>query len=66
MSTLELHAHTKDGTTHVCTVHRGPGDETPLQLISAQELARLHRVEADHAALLESLTPAQRRPCSNS
>jgi hypothetical protein len=51
MSTLDLHAHTSEGTTHVCSVHRGAGDGTPLQLISAQELARLRQVEADLAAL---------------
>lgn len=51
MSILELHAHTAEGTTHVCTVHRGEKDETPLQMISAQELARLRQVEADLAAL---------------
>ncbi len=52
MSTLELHAHTDQGSTHVATVHRGPGDDTPLQMISAQELARLLAAEAELAALL--------------
>lgn len=51
MSTLELHAHTPEGTTHVCTVHRGSGDDTPLQMISVRELARLQRAAADLAAL---------------
>lgn len=47
MNTLELHAHTPDGTTHVCTVHRGAGDGTPLQLISAQRLAQLLAAEVE-------------------
>ena len=51
MSTLELHAHTPEGTAHVCTIHRGPGDETPLQMISLKELARLQQAAADLAAL---------------
>lgn len=46
MSTLELHAHTDEGTTHVCTIHRGEKDETPLQMISTHELGRLHAVES--------------------
>lgn len=53
--TLDLHAHTPVGSTHVATVHRGPGDDTPLQLISAQELARLRQVEADLEALRQTL-----------
>lgn len=48
---MELHAITDEGVTHVCTVHRGPKDETPLQLISAQELARLRAAEAELLAL---------------
>ncbi|WP_027864251.1 hypothetical protein [Massilia alkalitolerans] len=51
MSTLELHAYTDKGVTHVCTIHRSAGDETPLQMISAQELARLRAAEADLVAL---------------
>ncbi|MGI4846158.1 MAG: hypothetical protein ACRYF7_22950 [Janthinobacterium lividum] len=58
MSTLDLHAHTPEGTAHVCTIHRGPGDETPLQMISAHELARLRAVEAELAALLVSRAAA--------
>lgn len=49
--TLDLHAQTPQGTTHVCTVHRGAGDETPLQMISAQELARLRAAEAELIAM---------------
>lgn len=48
---MELHAHTPEGTTHVCTIHRGPGDNTPLQMISLKELARLQQAVADLAAL---------------
>ena len=54
--TLDLHAHTDQGSTHVCTVHRGPGDETPLQMISAQELARLRAAEAELLVLRQSLS----------
>ena len=51
---MDLHAITDQGTTHVCTVHRGPADETPLQMISAQRLAELLAAETDLAALLAS------------
>lgn len=57
MSTLELHAHTDQGNTHVCTIHRGEKDETPLQMISAQELARLRAVEAEFLALRAHAAP---------
>ena len=58
---MEFHAHTSAGSVHVCTVHRGPKDETPLQMISAQELARLRRIEVDHQALLGSLPAAPQK-----
>lgn len=54
MSTLDLHAYTAERSTHVATIHRGPGDETPLQMISAQELARLRAAEAELLALRAS------------
>lgn len=54
MSTIELHAHTPDGTTHVCMIHRGAGDDTPLQMISAQRLAQLLAAEAELQALHRS------------
>ncbi|KFC61965.1 hypothetical protein [Massilia sp. LC238] len=57
MSKLELHAHTDQGSTHVATVHRGLGDDSPVQLISAQELARLRAVEAELQALLARDVP---------
>lgn len=59
---MEFHAFTPQGATHVCTVHRGEGDKTPLQMISGQELARLKAVEAAHYALLASLIAARKRP----
>lgn len=52
---MDLHAHTPDGTTHVCTVHRGPGDGSPLQLISAQRLAQLLAAEAELRAIQQRL-----------
>jgi len=55
MSTLEFHAHTPEGVTHVCDVHRGSVDQSPLQFISQQELARLHAVEAELLALRATL-----------
>lgn len=51
---MDLHVHTREGTTHVCTIHRGSKDETPLQLISAQELARLQQAERELIALRQS------------
>jgi len=64
MSTLELHAHTDKGSTHVATVHRGPGDNSPLQLISGQELARLRKAEADLAALRAARTGSSDAPAA--
>lgn len=52
---MDLHAHTAEGSSHVATIHRGEKDETPLQLISAQELARLRAAEAELIALRQSL-----------
>lgn len=49
---MDLHAHTDQGSTHVATIHRGPGDETPLQLISAERLAQLLAAEAELQVLL--------------
>lgn len=57
MSTLDLHAHTDQGATHVCTIHRGEKDETPLQIISSQELARLRACEAELLAILARDAP---------
>lgn len=48
---MDLHAHTDQGTTHVCTIHRGEKDETPLQMISAQRLEQLLAAEAELLAL---------------
>lgn len=55
MSKLELHAHTQGGVTHVCTIHRDAKDETPLQMISVQELQRLRRAEAELRAVHQRL-----------
>lgn len=57
MSTLDLHAHTDQGTTHVCTIHRGEKDETPLQMISAQRLRQLLAAEAELLALRALAAP---------
>lgn len=57
MSTLELHAYTPEGATHVATIHRGAQEETPLQMISAQELARLRACEAELLAILARAAP---------
>lgn len=40
---------------HVFTTHRGPVDETPLQMISAQQLAYYQRMEAAYLGLLQRL-----------
>lgn len=58
---MEFHAITPEGMTHVCSVYRGVGDLSPLQMISAHELARFQRVEAAHIALVASLIAARRR-----
>lgn len=58
---MEFHAFTPQGATHVCTVHRGENDTTPLQIISGRELERLKQLEAAHRALLASLVGARKR-----
>lgn len=40
---------------HILTTHRGPVDETPLQMISAHQLAYYQRVEAAYLGLLQRL-----------
>lgn len=55
MSTLELHAHTDQRSTHVATVHRCPGDNSPLQMISALRLAQLQAAETELLAIQQRL-----------
>lgn len=52
----------KDGDFVVLTTHTtGPGDRSPLQMISAARLAELEKIEADYladfAAKASSATP---------
>ena len=47
---MEFHVHTPAGSQHVMTVHRDENDDSPLQLISAQRLARLEQLEVQHQA----------------
>lgn len=47
---MEFHVHTPAGSQHVMTVHRDENDDSPLQLISAQRLARLEQLEAQNQA----------------
>jgi len=47
---MELHIQTPHGSQHVMTAHRDENDDSPLQLISAQRLARLEQLEAQHQA----------------
>lgn len=48
---------------HVFTTHRGVDDETPLQLISAHQLAYYKQVEAAYLGLLQRLAePADEVP----
>lgn len=55
---MEFHAITPEGVTHVCSVERGSGDLSPLQYISRDELARLHRAEAELEALRTAMVRA--------
>ncbi|MGG7604620.1 hypothetical protein [Massilia sp. BKSP1R2A-1] len=52
---MEFHAITGKGVAHVCDVHRGPEDLSPLQMISQQELTRLRAAETELAALRRDL-----------
>lgn len=49
---MEFHALDRRGVGHVMTTHRGQDDETPLQLISVQQLARFQALESGLRALL--------------
>lgn len=55
---MELHAITDQGVVHVCDIHRGTGDLSPLQMISRDELARLKRAEAELQALRKAMVLA--------
>lgn len=52
---MDFHAITDQGVAHVCSVERGSGDLSPLQMISREELARLKRAEAELQALRHDL-----------
>lgn len=52
---MEFRAYAGDSATHVCDVHRGAGDNSPLQMISAQELDRYRRLEVELATLRQAL-----------
>lgn len=46
---------TSRGASRVMTTHRDEVDETPLQLISVQQLERLQKAEAELLALRQQL-----------
>ena len=46
---------TSRGAARVMTTHRGDVDETPLQLISAQQLEYLRRVEVAYRSMLQRM-----------
>lgn len=52
---MDVHAITSDGMDHILSVHSGQGDDTPLQMISAQQLAHYRSIEAAHRSLLARL-----------
>ncbi len=52
---MEFHAITDQGVTHVCSVERGAGDLSPLQMISRDELVRLKQAEAELRTLRQDL-----------
>lgn len=52
---FDIFALTPGGGGHVLTVHQDAKDEGPLHLVSAQRLARLEQLEAEHEALLERM-----------
>lgn len=58
---MDFHVLGSKGGAHVMTTHRGQEDETPLQLISAQEIARIKALEAAVRGLA-ALLPAEDIP----
>lgn len=52
---MDFHIYTPKGSGLVMTTHRDEDDNTPLQLISAQRLARLEQREAELEAMMERL-----------
>lgn len=56
---MDLHAIQGDRRDHVLTTHRGEADETPLQLVSATQVAYWQRIETLFAELLETLAKAE-------
>lgn len=59
---MEYHAINDKVAAHVMTTHRGNPDETPLQLISVQEIERMKALEQAVRALVALLPPAVEIP----
>lgn len=52
---MEIHALQGDECTHVLTIHRDAGDEGPVQLVSAAQVAHWMQREVDYDALMARL-----------
>jgi|GEM_PF-5317170 len=59
---MEFHALRAGGDAHVMTTHRCENDETPLHLVSAEQIAHWRGVEEKYTLLLESLCPGLPAP----
>lgn len=52
---MDFHAFTSQGSGHICTVHCQPDDKSPLQIISAEQLAYYQRIERAYLELERGL-----------
>jgi hypothetical protein len=52
---MDIHATRGDRSVHVMTIHRTEKDETPLQMVSADQVKAWMQKEVDYDALMERL-----------
>jgi hypothetical protein len=52
---MDVDIITSTGMARVATIHRGDADDSPVQMISARQLAHYQAIEAVHQDLLQKL-----------
>lgn len=52
---MDIHATRGDKSVHVMTIHRTEKDETPLQMVSADQVKAWMQKEVDYDALMARL-----------
>jgi hypothetical protein len=52
---MDIHAFQGEDCTHVLTMHRDKGDDSPVHLVTAKRVEELLRKEVDYDALMARL-----------